>query len=103
LAARVGRSVPGYWMRESAMLCINEVSVSIYKLMQLLIHACVAYPTVIESNLLPIGQHESDRYEVFCRGTIRDRVRTAGIIGHHPADGAARMRGRIGVVGQPLR
>src|SRR5699024_7609025 len=79
LVQQIVQSVTGYLAGESAKFGINEVSVSIDKLMQLLIDACVAYPTAIESSLLTIGQHESDRYEVFCRGTIRDRVRTAGI------------------------
>src|SRR5699024_4281213 len=102
LVEQIVQSVAGYMPRAPTLLGINELRMRIDKLMQLLIDAFVAYPTAIKSDLFPAGQHDGDRYEVFCRGTISNRMRTTSIIGHHAAYGAARMRRGIRAISQPV-
>ena len=102
LVEQIVQSVAGYLTREPTQLGINELRMGIDKLMQLLIDVFVAYSAAIKSNLFPAGQHDGDRYEIFCRGSISNRMRTTSIIGHHAAYGAARMRRGIRTISQSV-
>ena len=50
----------------------------------------------------PVRRDELEPEDVLRRRPPPDRVRPAGVVAHHPADRAARVRGRVGPDAQPV-